>query len=135
MSKTELNHAPVPLPAGSVDFQKLRSGLDKAAEASPEKRADAVGKAVNAATADDGMVTSDLSVRVDQKVVEREHPELGVKEQVRVFDKRSDGAKALAEKAERDADMLTRQAEVRAARSGDADTAIVEPPAPTSKTD
>lgn len=129
----KLNHAPVSLPAVSVDFQKLRDGLDDATKAKPADRADAVTDAIKGANLVDGALDSpDLSVRADQKIVEREHPELGITEQVRVHDPESDAAATMADEADAAEHRLTSQAENRAALVSEPDLEVIDTPAPVA---
>lgn len=48
-AEQQSNHAAVTLPAGSYDFQKLHSGLDKAVAADADKRGQVVDKALEGA--------------------------------------------------------------------------------------
>lgn len=111
MSKS-LNSQPVSLPGGSYNFGKLRKGLDHAAEAAPEKRSDAVKKALE----DAGGVKHDEidhGRRADQKRIDRKHPTLGVTESVLVHDPKSDAAKAGAEEAEVTEERAVAEAEAQ----------------------
>jgi len=119
-------HNPVSFPAGSFDREKLQKGLDEAAGASADDRAQAVTDAVKGAAAGGTMDFVDGSLRPDQKLVQREHEELGITENVRVFDPDSDAAARLAEDADREADRLTRQSAAVAARSSEPDVEPVE---------
>lgn len=109
------NHAPVSLPAFAYDREQLGAGLDKAASADPDKRAAAVSEAVFGARAEGSPLPGDMTMRADQKLVEREHAELpGVVEKVRVFDPDSKGAERAMAEADRRTALLERQAESRA---------------------
>lgn len=126
------NHSAVSFPTGAYDRQALAEGLDKAAGAAPDQRADALTEAVDTARAEGSPASVDTTLRIDQKVVEREHERLpGVIERVRVFDPESEGAKTVAEEAERRTESL----EGQSAQLADATTSIEEPGEPGSETD
>lgn len=115
MSSKELNHSPVSLPAGSYDVQKLRKGLDHAAEL--KDRDKGVDKALTDARSRETAVR-DPGARPDQKrmTVARDDLGEGVEEHVLVHDAKSDAAEESAERADEDAARLEAQARVRAER-------------------
>lgn len=94
---------PIALPAGSIDFGALRTGLSGIEGTAEDKRGDRidsiVGKALQPVEGTPEQVVSGM--RADQKIVEVEREDLGITEKVRVYDAKSPEAKAeVAEVAE-----------------------------------
>lgn len=84
----------VSMPAGSVDMDKFLSATaDVEGIADPEKRDQKISKALQAALVRPEGASDDASLRPDQKLVEVEREDLGVTEQVRVHDAKSEAAR------------------------------------------
>ena len=96
-------HAPVSLPPGSFDIEKLQSGLDAAVKGKAEDRDEKVDKAVRAAASDLTLESLDADKSAMPGFVDAEvkHPEIdGLTETTKVFDaKAAAKAEAAAEPA------------------------------------
>lgn len=116
-TKAEPNYAPVALPPGSFDVQKLAKGLETAATAAEDKRGEAIDKAVTSARDDESAEGFEQGARTDQKRVDYENKELGITERVLVHDPKSEAAQEAEEVAE---ELAEHEAENQGARSGTA---------------
>jgi hypothetical protein len=82
---SDTNSAPVSLPAGSMDYETLKKGLDKAAKGDVDKYDGAVEKALSDANTSAHDATDPRFIP-DHKFVEVENKDLGVTETIQVFD-------------------------------------------------
>lgn len=115
-------HAPVALPPGSFDVEKLGDALETVAKAKPAERDGAISDALSK-TDESGLVKGDdRALMPGYKRVETAHPELeGVTENAIVFDEKLD--KKEEERREEEQTERREASEAAAAETGSADQA------------
>jgi hypothetical protein len=117
-------HAPVSLPAGSYDVDKLDKGLGQVVKAKPEERDGVIHDVLTEAFAGETLDRGDPALAPGFKRVEVAHPELdGVKENAVVFDEKLDEKERERAAGEAEAREVAQAAVRDADRPGAADQA------------